>query len=151
MAEKDATEMNRTAFDSREFSAIFDHVSIGVSDIGRAMVFYRPALAALGIEVVMDKGFAVAFGNGSGRQWLWVSEPIDNGSAVVPNNGAHFALIADSRATVRAFYEAAMANGGRDDGAPGLRPEYIPTYYGAFVLDPDGNKIEAVCRKDGED
>ena len=57
-------------------------------------------------------------------------------------------IVADSRAAVRAFYEAAMENGGRDVGAPGLRPEYIPTYYGAFVLDPDGNKIEAVCRKD---
>ncbi len=141
-------EINRGAFDSRDFSAIFDHASIGVRDIARAMAFYRPALATLGLEVVMDKGFAVAFGNGSGRQWLWISEPIDKDTEVVANNGAHFALIADSRATVRAFYEAAMANGGRDDGAPGLRPEYIPTYYGAFVLDPDGNKVEAVCRKD---
>lgn len=140
-------EINAAAFESRDFSAIFDHVSIGVSDIGRAMEFYRPALGALGLEVVMDKGFAVAFGNGSGRQWLWVSEPIDKAGDVVPNNGAHFALIAESRATVRAFHEAAMANGGREDGAPGLRPEYIPTYYGAFVLDPDGNKVEAVCRK----
>ncbi|MBS27502.1 MAG: glyoxalase/bleomycin resistance/extradiol dioxygenase family protein [Alphaproteobacteria bacterium] len=127
---------------------MFDHVSIGVSDIKRAMTFYRPALETLGLELVMDKGFAVAFGNGSGRQWLWVSEPIDKDAEVAPNNGAHFALIADSRATVRAFYDAAMANGGREDGGPGLRPEYIPTYYGAFVLDPDGNKIEAVCRKD---
>jgi len=141
-------EINRGAFDSRNFSAIFDHASIGVRDIARAMAFYRPTLATLGLEVVMDKGFAVAFGNGSGRQWLWISEPIDKNTEVVANNGAHFALIADSRATVRAFYEAAMANGGRDDGAPGLRPEYIPTYYGAFVLDPDGNKVEAVCRKD---
>ncbi|MEK9832097.1 MAG: VOC family protein [Rhodospirillaceae bacterium] len=141
-------EINRGAFDSRDFSAIFDHASIGVRDIARAMAFYRPALATLGLEVVMDKGFAVAFGNGSGRQWLWISEPIDKNPEVVANNGAHFALIADSRATVRAFFEAAMANGGRDDGAPGLRPEYIPTYYGAFVLDPDGNKVEAVCRKD---
>ncbi|MBO6783727.1 MAG: VOC family protein [Alphaproteobacteria bacterium] len=126
---------------------MFDHVSIGVNDIERAMPFYRAALGALGLEVVMDKGFAVAFGNGSGRQWLWVSEPIDKDGVVAPNNGAHFALIADDRATVRAFYGAAMANGGTDAGAPGLRPEYIPTYYGAFVLDPDGNKIEAVCRK----
>lgn len=144
-------EMNKAAFDSRDFSAIFDHVSIGVRDIKRATAFYEPTLATLGLEIVMDKGFAVAFGNGSGRQWLWVSEPIDKGSDVVANNGAHFALIANSRSTVRAFYDAAMANGGRDDGAPGLRPEYIPTYYGAFVLDPDGNKIEAVCRKAEDD
>jgi catechol 2,3-dioxygenase-like lactoylglutathione lyase family enzyme len=141
-------EINRGAFDSRDFTAIFDHVSIGVGDIERAMTFYRPTLATLGLVVVMDKGFAVAFGNGTGRQWLWVSEPIDKAAPVTANNGAHFAFLAESRAMVRAFYEAAMANGGRDDGAPGLRPEYIPTYYGAFVLDPDGNKIEAVCRKD---
>ncbi|MGB0572068.1 MAG: VOC family protein [Alphaproteobacteria bacterium] len=140
-------DVNKAAFDSRDFSAIFDHVSIGVRDIKRAMAFYEPALATLGLEIVMDKGFAVAFGNGSGRQWLWISEPIEKDKEVVANNGAHFALIADSRSTVRAFYDAAMANGGGDDGAPGLRPEYIPTYYGAFVLDPDGNKIEAVCRK----
>ena len=98
----------------------------------------------------MDNKFAVAFGNGQGRQWLWISEPIDKERTVVANNGAHIALLADSRAAVRGFYDAAMANGGRDDGAPGLRPQYIPTYYGAFVLDPDGNKIEAVCRKAGE-
>ncbi|MBT5570126.1 MAG: VOC family protein [Alphaproteobacteria bacterium] len=130
---------------------MFDHISIGVRDIKTAMSFYRPCLEALGLEVVMDKGFAVAFGNGSGRQWLWVSEPIDKEQAVVANNGAHYALIAQDRATVRAFYETAMANGGRDAGAPGLRPEYIPTYYGAFVLDLDGNKVEAVCRKAEDD
>ena len=142
--------VNKAAFDSRDFTAIFDHVSVGVRDIGRAMAFYRPTLAALELEPVMDIKFAVAFGNGQGRQWLWISEPIDKERAVVANNGAHIALLADSRAAVRAFYDAAMANGGRDDGAPGLRPQYIPTYYGAFVLDPDGNKIEAVCRKAGE-
>ena len=140
------SDINTSAFESRDFSAIFDHVSIGVRDIKTAMAFYRPCLAALGLEVVMYKGFAVAFGTGSGRQWLWISEPIENPQQVTPNNGAHFALIARNRACVRAFYEAAMAHGGRDAGAPGLRPEYIPTYYGAFVLDPDGNKIEAVCR-----
>jgi catechol 2,3-dioxygenase-like lactoylglutathione lyase family enzyme len=143
-------DTNKAAFDSRDFTAIFDHASVGVSDIERAMDFYRPALAALGLEPVMDKGFAVAFGNGQGRQWLWISEPIDTAREVAANNGAHIALLADSRTAVRDFYDAAMAHGGRDDGAPGLRPEYTPTYYGAFVLDPDGNKIEAVCRKDGE-
>ena len=142
--------VNPAAFDSRDFTAIFDHISVGVRDIGRAMEFYRPTLATLGLVPVMDKGFAVAFGNGQGRQWLWISEPMDKERAVVANNGAHVALLADSRAEVRAFHEAAMANGGRDDGAPGLRPEYMPTYYGAFVLDPDGNKVEAVCRKDSE-
>lgn len=140
-------DTNRAAFESRDFSPIFDHVSIGVNDIKVACGFYKPCLATLGLEVVMDKGFAVAFGDGSGRQWLWISEPIDNSQPVVPNNGAHFALIAPDRSSVRAFYNAAMAHGGTDAGSPGLRPEYIPTYYGAFVLDPDGNKVEAVCRK----
>lgn len=143
--------VNRAAFDSRDFSAIFDHISVGVTDIARAREFYEPTLATLGLVPVMDKSFAIAFGNGSGRQWLWVSEPIDKARAVTANNGAHIALLAGSRAAVRAFYAVALASGGRDDGAPGLRPEYMPTYYGAFVLDPDGNKIEAVCRKPGED
>ena len=142
--------VNKSAFESRDFTAIFDHISVGVSDIDRAIAFYRPTLAALGLEPVMDKGFAVAFGNGQGRQWLWISEPIEPSRAVTANNGAHIALLAGSRAAVRAFYDAAMAHGGRDDGAPGPRPEYTPTYYGAFVLDPDGNKIESVCRHDGE-
>ena len=145
-----ASEINKPAFDSRDFTAIFDHVSVGVGNIDRAMLFYRPTLASLGLEVVMDKGFAVAFGNGSGRQWLWVSEPIDKQRNVIANNGAHIAMLAESRAAVRAFYETALANGGRGDGVPGLRPEYMPSYYGAFVLDADGNKIEAVCRKDDE-
>jgi catechol 2,3-dioxygenase-like lactoylglutathione lyase family enzyme len=143
--------LNTAAFESRDFSAIIDHVSIGVRDIGTATGFYRPCLGALGLEVVMDKGFAVAFGNGSGRQWLWISEPIENPDIAGPNNGAHFAFIAKDRATVRNFYDVAMNNGGRDAGAPGLRPEYTPTYYAAFVLDPDGNKIEAVCRNDERD
>ena len=141
------SDFNKAAFSSRDFSAIFDHVSIGVPDIKRAMAFYEPTLASISLEVVMDKGFAVAFGNGIGRQWLWISEPIDNNTEVIANNGAHFALIADTRSAVRAFYDAAIAHGGRDDGPPGLRPQYTPTYYAAFVLDPDGNKIEAVCRK----
>lgn len=141
------TSINKSAFDSRDFSPIFDHVSLGVNDIATARTFYEPVLATLGLEVVMDKGFAVAFGNGTGRQWFWVSKPIEGQQSVAANNGAHFAFLADNRAAVRAFHEAALASGGRDAGAPGLRPEYTPTYYGAFVLDPDGNKIEAVCRK----
>ena len=92
-------------------------------------------------------GLNVAFGNGIGRQWLWVSEPINKSLEVKPNNGAHFALIADSLKTVNSFYKEAIAHGGFDAGPPGLRQEYMPTYYGAFVFDPDGNKIEAVCRK----
>lgn len=146
-----AETVNRAAFDSGDFTAIFDHVSVGVADIARARSFYEQTLATLGLVAVIDKGFAVAFGNGTGRQWLWVSEPIDTDRAVLANNGAHIALRADSRAAVRAFHAAALAHGGRDDGAPGARPEYTPTYYGAFVFDPDGNKIEAVCRAAASD
>ncbi len=140
-------KINTVAFNSQDFSAIFDHVSIGVRDIKISLGFYKACLGTLGLKIVMDKGFAVAFGNGIGRQWLWVSEPINKSLEVKPNNGAHFALIADSRKTVNSFYKEAIANGGFDAGPPGLRQEYMPTYYGAFVFDPDGNKIEAVCRK----
>lgn len=140
-------KINTVAFNSRDFSAIFDHISIGVRDISKSLEFYKAILGTLGMKVVMDKGFAVAFGNGIGRQWLWVSEPIDKNLAVKPNNGAHFALIADDRKAVRSFYREGIAHGGLDAGAPGLRTEYMPTYYGAFVFDPDGNKVEAVCRK----
>jgi catechol 2,3-dioxygenase-like lactoylglutathione lyase family enzyme len=145
------TKINTTPFNSRDFSAIFDHVSIGVCNINISLNFYRACLGALGMKVVMDKGFAVAFGNGIGRQWLWVSEPIDKNLEVKVNNGAHFAFIAHDRKTVRSFYKEAIANGGIDAGAPGLRPEYMATYYGAFVFDPDGNKVEAVCRKDEDE
>jgi catechol 2,3-dioxygenase-like lactoylglutathione lyase family enzyme len=118
------------------------HVSIGVGDVARAAAFYDAALAPLGARRIMDEGGAIAYG----RQFpeFWVQKP-HNGNPPTPGNGAHFAFLANSRAEVDAFHAAAVAAGGSDDGAPGPRPHYGPQYYGAFVRDPDGNKIEAMA------
>jgi catechol 2,3-dioxygenase-like lactoylglutathione lyase family enzyme len=123
-----------------------DHLGIPVSDYARAKAFYGQALAPLGIAVVMEltaemTGDAAAAGFGRGRKPdFWIGE----GSRIGP---VHVAFAATSRAEVDAFHAAAIAAGGRDNGAPGLRPHYHPDYYGAFVLDPDGHNIEAVCHR----
>ena len=108
----------------------------------RALAFYDRALAPLGIGRVMsfpDEGEPQGVGYGAGRKpFFWVSA---HGPASGP---IHVAFAAPDQAAVRAFHAAALAAGGRDNGAPGLRVEYHPTYYGAFVLDPDGNNLEAV-------
>jgi catechol 2,3-dioxygenase-like lactoylglutathione lyase family enzyme len=122
------------------------HVSVGVSSIGTARVFYGAALKPLGIteQYVVDLGsgpIAVAYGDGYPE--LWVQLP-ENRKPAVPGNGVHIALAARSKKEVDAFHAAALKAGGSDAGAPGVRPHYGPDYYGAFVRDPDGNKIEAV-------
>ena len=131
---------------------MIDHVTLLVSDFERALAFYRAALAPLGYAVVLHftqaqypglPASAMA-GLGAGGKpdfWLRATE-----GPVVPT---HLALAAPDRATVDAFHAAALAAGGQDHGAPGLRTEYHPHYYGAFVLDPDGYNIEAVCHKRG--
>ncbi|MFO1190366.1 MAG: VOC family protein [Alphaproteobacteria bacterium] len=125
---------------------VIDHVSVGVADLARATAFYDPVLAALGLRRVMEVP-GRPIGYGGERPFFWVGRPFDAGRAAGPGGGVHIALRAEDRAMVDAFYEAAMAHGGTDDGKPGLRPHYTPNYYAAFVLDPDGNKIEAVCRR----
>jgi catechol 2,3-dioxygenase-like lactoylglutathione lyase family enzyme len=123
---------------------VLDHVGIGVSDFVRANAFYDKALAPLGITVVMEvtaeqTGDHPAAGYGSqGKPYFWVGVGEDIARA-------HIAFAAKDRASVDAFYKAAMAAGGKDNGAPGPRPHYHDNYYGAFVLDPDGHNIEAVC------
>ncbi len=117
---------------------MLDHVSLPVADIGRAKAFYAQALAPLDYMLVLDFDQAVGFGVG-GKPDFW---PVQSGSVGGP---IHVAFQAKDRAAVRAFHAAALKAGGRDNGAPGLRSEYHPTYYGAFVLDPDGHNIEAVC------
>jgi catechol 2,3-dioxygenase-like lactoylglutathione lyase family enzyme len=118
---------------------MLDHVTIGVTELSRSLDFYARALAPLGIsERVADEGFA-GFGV-VGRAFFWI------GVRPTVTSGAHVAFVAADRAAVDAFYAAAIAAGGRDNGAPGLRPRYHADYYGAFVLDPDGHNIEAVCR-----
>lgn len=118
---------------------MFDHVSFRVASLANSRTFYASSLAPLGIAMIVDTPEAVAFGT-AGRAQFWL------GANATPTTRTHLAFIATNRAQVRAFYTAALAAGGTDNGAPGLRPHYHPNYYGAFVLDPDGNNVEAVCR-----
>jgi catechol 2,3-dioxygenase-like lactoylglutathione lyase family enzyme len=118
---------------------ILDHVSITVSSFARARAFYAAALAPLGIREVMAFGNFAGFGRD--RPQFWIGE----GRAAQTQPRMHVAFAAANRAEVDAFHRAAIAAGGTDNGAPGLRPHYHPDYYGAFVLDFDGTNIEAVC------
>ena len=117
---------------------MLDHIGVTVSDLAKSKAFYQAALAPLGYEVMMDFGDAV--GMGQERPDFWIAK----GTA---GTRSHIAFAAANRMMVRAFHQAAMAAGGIENGAPGLRPQYHQDYYGAFVLDPDGNNIEAVCRR----
>jgi catechol 2,3-dioxygenase-like lactoylglutathione lyase family enzyme len=124
-----------------------DHINLSVSDFGAAKAFYTAALQPLGIGVLMEFPKAVTGSSdfaglgANGKPFFWLAGT----GKTAP--GVHVAFAADSRAQVDAFYEAAIAAGGRDNGKPGIRAQYHPTYYGAFVLDPDGNNIEAVCHR----
>jgi catechol 2,3-dioxygenase-like lactoylglutathione lyase family enzyme len=118
---------------------MLDHVTIGVTDLVRAREFYDRALEPLGIMRLYADGDS-SYGYGSGRKaFFWI------GRRDVVRTGAHVAFLAPDRPAVVTFHAAALAAGGRDNGKPGLRPHYRPDYYGAFVLDPDGHNIEAVC------
>lgn len=130
---------------------MIDHVSIGVSDLGKARAFYDRVLAALGQSRTRDieipgRGL-VAHGYGPVGQGaaFWIGVPEHLNADANRRGGAHLAFAARTRAAVDAFYAAALAAGGSDNGKPGLRPHYHADYYGAFVFDPDGNKIEACC------
>jgi len=121
---------------------MFDHVGLNVKDYAASRAFYEQALAPLGWSVVMafDEWKAVGFGTAD-KPDFWITEREPYGT------GTHVAFVADDRATVDAFHAAALAADGRDNGAPGIREMYHRAYYGAFVLDADGNNIEAVCHK----
>ncbi|HIK54349.1 MAG TPA: VOC family protein [Synechococcales cyanobacterium M55_K2018_004] len=123
-----------------ENPSILSHISLGTNDFERAIAFYDRVLPTLGCRRVMEYPDAVAYG----KQFpeFWVQTPINGQSASV-GNGTHVGFIAPTKAAVHAFYEAAIAAGGRDDGPPGPRPDYGEAYYGCFVRDPDGHKIEA--------
>jgi catechol 2,3-dioxygenase-like lactoylglutathione lyase family enzyme len=116
--------------------AILDHIAIGVSDLDASKRFYEQALAPLGIAIVLD--FPSTAGFGARGKPEFVLRP---GGGQEP---IHVAFASPDRATVDAFHAAALAAGGRDNGAPGVRERYHPQYYGAFVLDPDGHNVEAV-------
>lgn len=124
---------------------MIDHVGLPVSDYERSKAFYAEALAPLGISVVMEVPAEVAggeahcgFGRG-GKPFFWI------GTGERFRGRLHVAFAAAERESVDAFYAAALEAGGVDNGPPGVRPHYHPDYYGAFVLDPDGHNIEAVC------
>ena len=116
---------------------MLDHVSVNVSDYDASRAFYLGALEPLGIASVMEFPGFTGFGEGQ-KPYFWVCrrEPVAT--------SVHVAFAAPDHATVDAFHDAALAAGGRDNGAPGPR-DYHEHYYGAFVLDPDGNNVEAVC------
>jgi catechol 2,3-dioxygenase-like lactoylglutathione lyase family enzyme len=126
---------------------MIDHTGFAVSDLIKSKAFYSAALKPLGIELVMEvtaeqTGAGAHAGYGSAdKPFFWIG---DHGS---PCPGVHIAFAAESRMQVEQFYRAALHAGGKDNGAPGLRPHYHANYYGAFVFDPDGNNIEAVCHK----
>lgn len=122
-----------------------DHIGLQISDYARLLAFYEKTLAPLGISVAMTIPEAAGVkGAGFGRDgkpdfWIW------EGGPTAPH--LHLAFAASSRAEVDAFYAAAIAAGGRDNGPPGIRADYHPNYYAAFVFDPDGHNIEAVCHR----
>ena len=124
---------------------MFDHIGFSVADLARSRAFYVAALAPLGYGPVMDVtreqtgGYEGTGFGPPGRPQFWIGNGEPGGAAV------HVAFAAADRAAVDAFHRAALNAGGTDNGAPGLRPHYHPNYYGAFVLDMDGNNIEAVC------
>lgn len=120
---------------------MIDHVSVAVSDIRKSAAFYERVLAPLGLAKIVDRGVSVGFGKTYPELWLNLRE----GLAPLPQStGVHIALRARSEDAVRAFHAAALELGGRDAGAPGPRQAALTTYFGAFIFDPDGNKIEAV-------
>jgi len=117
---------------------MIDHIGLNVADKARAKTFYETTLAPLGYTVVMDFPEGTGFGP-AGKPIFWIARRDPVGA------GTHVAFNCAKRAMVDAFHAAALAAGGKDNGKPGLRKDYHPSYYGAFVHDPDGNNIEAVC------
>ena len=118
------------------------HVSLGVSDLERAAAFYDAVLGVLGYVRVWSDATAVGYGQVAGEDRLAIKAR--GADAAPPGAGFHLAFAAPDRAAVLKFHAAALGHGGRCNGAPGLRPEYGPNYYAAFVVDPDGHRIEAV-------
>jgi catechol 2,3-dioxygenase-like lactoylglutathione lyase family enzyme len=119
---------------------IFDHISLSVTDVDKSKAFFVRALEPLGIGIEMEgDGYAGMGRPGKPQFWL--------GASGTPSGPMHIAFAAEDREQVRQFHAAALAAGGRDNGAPGVRAHYHPTYYGAFVIGPDGHNVEAVCHR----
>jgi catechol 2,3-dioxygenase-like lactoylglutathione lyase family enzyme len=134
---------------------VLDHVNLRVADYNRSKEFYRAVLAPLGYRLAMEGASGAGFSKGPIPSfWIKQGEFAGRPGIVAPTPGAgcggpqvHVAFAAENRAMVDAFHRAALAAGAQDNGPPALRPEYHANYYGAFVLDPDGYNIEAVCHK----
>ena len=125
---------------------MIDHISVGVSDLGRAARFYEATLAPLGLLRLVMRPATVGYGKSYPEFWINLRA---NMKPVEPESGTHICLRAKTTADVDAFHAAALAAGGRSDGVPGLRPHDRVKYYAAFVIDPDGNRIEAVTFPSG--
>jgi catechol 2,3-dioxygenase-like lactoylglutathione lyase family enzyme len=117
---------------------MFDHIGIGVTDLDASKQFFLQALEPIGVTVVMEGPYGVGLGQ-HGKPSLWFHETENKPVPI------HIAFTAENRAQVDAFYRAALAAGGKDNGGPGLRPQYHPNYYGAFVISPDDHNVEVVC------
>ena len=117
---------------------MLDHIALAVSDFGRSRDFYKLALSPLGYALLMEHDISGAGFGRDGKPDFWIQKG-------KPSGPIHVAFSASDRATVDQFYRAAVEAGAQDNGGPGPRPEYHPSYYGAFVIDPDGNNVEAVC------
>lgn len=120
---------------------MIDHISVGVSDLERSARFYEATLAALGLSRLVTRPATIGFGKAYPEFWINLRAGM---KPVEPGSGSHICLRAKSTGDVDAFHAAALNSGGQSDGAPGLRPHERVKYYAAFVLDPDGNRIEAV-------
>src|ERR1700716_1093993 len=120
---------------------MIDHISVGVADLERSARFYESTLAPLGLSRLVTRPATVGFGKSYPEFWINLRADM---AAVAPESGVHICLRAKSTADVDAFHAAALAAGGRSDGAPGLRPHDRVRYYAAFVIDPDGHRVEAV-------
>lgn len=126
---------------------MFSYVSLGTRDLDRAIAFYDAVMGPLGHARIADydpDGTSAAWGTDDPGPHLWITQPFDGNPASV-GNGTMVSFFAASRAAVDAFHAAALAHGGTDAGAPGLRPQYGPCFYAGYVRDPDGNKLNAVC------
>lgn len=126
---------------------MLDHISLGVSDLSRAVTFYDAALGPLGYERLWSNERGAGYGppNTGEDEGLALFLQVGGNARLAAGPGFHLALAAPSREAVRGFHSAGLTSGGIDRGAPGLRPQYGETYYAAFLLDPDGHKLEAKC------
>ncbi|MEM7661631.1 MAG: VOC family protein [Pseudomonadota bacterium] len=122
---------------------MFSHVTLGTNDWDKAKPFWNAVMSALDIPVLFSTENGAAYGTPNGPK-VFVG-PAYDGMTATNGNGTHVAFLATSRNVVDAFYNAALETGGSDEGPPGLRTHYHPNYYGAYVRDPDGNKLQAVC------